>query len=86
MNTCMFFFRVVGATEVKLLYAIMKIHVCVQYGSFSSQQAKKDDRETVDEVEAYADQSRTISDVETDLFIGLPDTRTRRINFSKVED
>ncbi|XP_058745600.1 MADS-box protein SOC1-like [Vicia villosa] len=51
-----------------------------KYGSFSSQRAKKDDRETIVEIEAYADQSSPISDVETELFIGLPDTRTKRIS------
>ncbi|CAK8560938.1 unnamed protein product [Lathyrus sativus] len=49
-----------------------------KYDSYSSQQAKKDDRENVVEVEAYADQSSPISDVETELFIGLPETRKRR--------
>ncbi|XP_058745603.1 MADS-box protein SOC1-like [Vicia villosa] len=51
-----------------------------KYDSYSSQQAKKDERENVVEVEAYADQSSPNSDVETDLFIGLPETRTRRIS------
>ncbi|CAK8560934.1 unnamed protein product [Lathyrus sativus] len=51
-----------------------------KYDSFSSQQAKKDDRENVVEVESYADQSSPISDVETELFIGFPETRTRRIS------
>ncbi|CAK8560930.1 unnamed protein product [Lathyrus sativus] len=51
-----------------------------KYDNYSSQQAKKDDRENVVEVEAYADQSSPISYVETELFIGLPETRTRRIS------
>ncbi|KAL5062105.1 hypothetical protein RYX36_023842 [Vicia faba] len=51
-----------------------------KYDSYSSQQAKKDDRENIADVEAYADQSSPSSDVETELFIGLPETRTRRIS------
>ncbi|CAK8560937.1 unnamed protein product [Lathyrus sativus] len=51
-----------------------------KYDSFSSQQAKKDGRENVVEVESYADQTSPISDVQTELFIGLPETRTRRIS------
>ncbi|CAK8560935.1 unnamed protein product [Lathyrus sativus] len=51
-----------------------------KYDSYSSQQAKKDDRENIGEVEGYADQTSPISDVETELFIGLPETRTRRIS------
>ncbi|XP_058745602.1 MADS-box protein SOC1-like [Vicia villosa] len=51
-----------------------------KYDSYSSQQAKKDDRENVGEVKAYADQSSPNSDVETELFIGLPETRTRQIS------
>ncbi|CAI8607342.1 unnamed protein product [Vicia faba] len=49
-----------------------------KYDSYSSQQAKMDESENVVEVEAYADQSSPISYVETELFIGLPETRTRR--------
>ncbi|KAI5421484.1 MADS-box protein soc1, variant 3 [Lathyrus oleraceus] len=41
-----------------------------KYGSYSSQQAKKDDRKNIAEAEP-------ILDVETELFIGLPATRTR---------
>ncbi|CAI8607343.1 unnamed protein product [Vicia faba] len=44
-----------------------------KYDSYSSQQAKDDDREN-------ADQSSPISDVETELFIGHRETRTRRIS------
>ncbi|XP_058744080.1 MADS-box protein SOC1-like [Vicia villosa] len=50
-----------------------------KYDSYSSQQAKKDDRENKAEAEPFADQSSPSSDVETELFIGLPETRTRRI-------
>lgn len=66
----------------------MKIQILLQYDSYSSQQANNDDRENVVEVEAYADQSSPNSYVETELFIGLPETRTRtispnlRINYS----
>ncbi|XP_058744085.1 MADS-box protein SOC1-like isoform X2 [Vicia villosa] len=48
--------------------------------SYSSQQAKKDDRDNIGEVEGITDQSSPNSDVETGLFIGLPETRTRRIS------
>ncbi|CAL5196215.1 unnamed protein product [Lathyrus oleraceus] len=48
-----------------------------KYDSYSSQQANNDDRENVVEVEAYADQSSPSSYVETELFIGLPETRTK---------
>ncbi|CAL5196212.1 unnamed protein product [Lathyrus oleraceus] len=51
-----------------------------KYDTYSSQQANNDDRENVVEVEAYADQSSPNSYVETELFIGLPETRTRRIS------
>ncbi|KAK2353903.1 MADS-box protein SOC1 [Trifolium repens] len=50
-----------------------------KYGNYSSQAAKKDQRENIHEAETYADQSSPSSDVETELFIGLPETRTRRI-------
>ncbi|KAL5062113.1 hypothetical protein RYX36_023850 [Vicia faba] len=59
---------------------ITKIQILLQYDSYSSQQAKMDESENVVEVEAYADQSSPISYVETELFIGLPETRTRRIS------
>lgn len=49
----------------------------MQYGSYSLQQAKKDDRENIVEVETYAYQSSLSLDVETELFIGFPKTRTR---------
>ncbi|CAL5196211.1 unnamed protein product, partial [Lathyrus oleraceus] len=52
-----------------------------KYDSYSSQQAKKDDRKNIAEGEAFAaDQSSPSSYVETELFIGLPETRTRRIS------
>jgi hypothetical protein len=57
----------------------MKIQICVQYGNYSSQATKKDQRENIHEAKPYADQSSPSSDVETELFIGLPETRTRRI-------
>ncbi|CAL5196208.1 unnamed protein product [Lathyrus oleraceus] len=47
-----------------------------KYDKYSSQQAKKDDRKNIAEGEAFA----ASSDVETELFIGLPETRTRRIS------
>ncbi|CAJ2657633.1 unnamed protein product [Trifolium pratense] len=50
-----------------------------KYGNYSSQAAKKPQRESVQEAEPYVDQSSPSSDVETELFIGLPETRTRRI-------
>jgi len=58
----------------------MKIQICVQYDSYSSQAEKKDQIENIAEAEPYADQSCPISDVETELFIGLPETRSRRIS------
>ncbi|CAJ2657628.1 unnamed protein product [Trifolium pratense] len=50
-----------------------------KYGNYSSQAAKKSQRESVQEAEPYVDQSSPSSYVETELFIGLPETRTRRI-------
>ncbi|KAK2407223.1 MADS-box protein SOC1 [Trifolium repens] len=50
-----------------------------KYGNYSSQATKKDQRENIHEAKPYADQSSPSSDVETELFIGLPETRTRRI-------
>ncbi|KAI5421492.1 MADS-box protein SOC1 [Lathyrus oleraceus] len=44
-----------------------------KYDKYSSQQAKKGDRKNIAEGEAFA----ASSDVETELFIGLPETRTR---------
>ncbi|XP_058759778.1 MADS-box protein SOC1-like [Vicia villosa] len=51
-----------------------------KYDSYSSQHAKKDGRENIAEAEPFADQSSPSSDVETELFIGLPESRTRRIS------
>ncbi|CAJ2657629.1 unnamed protein product [Trifolium pratense] len=45
----------------------------------SEKAAKKSQRESVQEAEPYVDQSSPSSYVETELFIGLPETRTRRI-------
>ncbi|XP_058759779.1 MADS-box protein SOC1-like [Vicia villosa] len=50
-----------------------------KYDNYTSQAEKKDDIENVAEAEVFADQSSPSSDVETELFIGLPETRTRRI-------
>lgn len=58
----------------------MEIQICVQYGNYSSHEATKDQRENIAEAEPYADQSSPSSDVETELFIGPPETRTRRIS------
>ena len=52
----------------------------MQYGNYSSQEAMKDQRENIADAEPYADQSSPSSDVETELFIGPPETRTRRIS------
>ncbi|XP_050920182.1 MADS-box protein SOC1 [Lathyrus oleraceus] len=65
------------AESTRLSEKIMKIQILLQYDSYSSQQANNDDRENVVEVEAYADQSSPSSYVETELFIGLPETRTK---------
>ncbi|XP_058745601.1 MADS-box protein SOC1-like [Vicia villosa] len=51
-----------------------------KYGSYSLKAAKNNEKENIGEGEAYADQSGPNSDVETELFIGLPETRTRRIS------
>ncbi|XP_058744077.1 MADS-box protein SOC1-like [Vicia villosa] len=51
-----------------------------KYDSYSSQRAKKDGIENIAEAEPFADQSSPSSDVETELFIGLPESRTRRIS------
>jgi hypothetical protein len=58
----------------------METQICVQYGNYSSQEETKDQRENIAEAEPYADQSSPSSDVETELFIGPPETRTRRIS------
>lgn len=60
----------------------MKIQICVQYGIFP-QPATKDQRENQQPAEPYAESS-PISEVETELFIGLPETRTRRISPPQV--
>ncbi|KAL5062103.1 hypothetical protein RYX36_023840 [Vicia faba] len=64
-------------------HRIMKIQILQQYGSYSSHQAKKNEKENIGEGEGNADQSSPNSDVETELFIGLPETRTRRINLER---
>jgi hypothetical protein len=58
----------------------MRNQICVQYGNYSSPAEKKDQIENIAEAEPYADQSSPSSDVETELFIGLPETRSRRIS------
>ncbi|CAI8607334.1 unnamed protein product [Vicia faba] len=59
------------------------VRLSEMYGSYSSHQAKKNEKENIGEGEGNADQSSPNSDVETELFIGLPETRTRRINLER---
>ncbi|WJX87109.1 MADS-box protein [Trifolium repens] len=66
----------------KALFA-ENVRLSEKYDNYSSQAAKKDQRENMHEAEPYADQKSPSSDVETELFIGLPETRTRRINHPK---
>ncbi|XP_013444986.2 MADS-box protein SOC1 [Medicago truncatula] len=56
------------------------VRLSEKYGNYSTQESTKDQRENIAEAEPYADQSSPSSDVETELFIGLPETRSRRIS------
>lgn len=56
------------------------VRLSEKYGNYSSPAEKKDQRENIAEAEPYADLSSPSSDVETELFIGLPETRSRRIS------
>ncbi|CAL5196209.1 unnamed protein product [Lathyrus oleraceus] len=49
-----------------------------KYGNYSSKSEKNNAKENIGEV--YANENSPSSDVETELFIGLPETRTRRIS------
>ncbi|XP_058759784.1 MADS-box protein SOC1-like [Vicia villosa] len=51
-----------------------------KYDNYSSKAAKNNEKENIGEGEAYAYQSSPSSDVVTELFIGLPVTRTKPIS------